>query len=107
MEGLREWVVILADTLSLYVNIVPDLLEQGFAGLIPVHERLPGKGFVLHTARPVRKERSSLAAFLGQSMIGGTRFECPLYKDPTPPGISAERKHEYVVHWTGLGRYAP
>src|SRR5260370_10334062 len=58
--------------LSLYVTIFLDPLDQGSAGSTPARYPLPGKGLVLHTARPVKKDRPSLAAFLGQSMIGGT-----------------------------------
>src|SRR5258708_11446674 len=44
----------------------------------PARYELPGKDLVLHTARPVRKDRASLAAFLGQSMIGGTLLRAPV-----------------------------
>jgi hypothetical protein len=63
---------------SLYVTIFLDPLDQGSAGITPARYPLPGKGLVLHTARPVHKDRPSLAAFLGQSTIGGTCFEHPL-----------------------------
>jgi len=43
------------------------------------------------------------AVFLGQSMIGGTCFEHPLYKDPTPQEFLQEGECENVVRWIGLG----
>jgi predicted nuclease of predicted toxin-antitoxin system len=50
---------------SLYVNIFPDPLDQGSAGKIPARSALPGKDYSLHTARPIRKDRSSLGSFPG------------------------------------------
>ena len=91
------------DLLSLYVNIFLDPLDQGSAGITPARYPLPGKGLVLHTARPVNKDRPSLAAFLGQSTIGGTCFEHPLYKDPISPGVSLEKEVQGcgTLDWTG------
>src|SRR5712692_10877847 len=77
---------------SLYVTIFLDPLDQGSAGITPARYPLPGKGLCLHTARPVNKDRPSLAAFLGQSTIGGTCFEHPLYKDPISPGVALEKE---------------
>src|SRR5713226_808637 len=78
--------------ISLYVTIFLDPLDQGSAGITPARYPLPGKGLCLHTARPVNKDRPSLAAFLGQSTIGGTCFEHPLYKDPISPGVALEKE---------------
>jgi len=51
----------------------------------PARYELSGKDLVLHTARPVRKDRASLAAFLGQSMIGGTLLRAPVIEGPDTP----------------------
>ena len=48
---------------SLYVTIFPDPLDKGSAGNIPARAALPGKDYSLHTARPRRKDRSSLGSF--------------------------------------------
>ena len=50
---------------SLYVTIFPDPLDQGSAGNIPARYALPGKDLLLHTARPIVKDRSSLGSFPG------------------------------------------
>jgi hypothetical protein len=79
------------------------LLKKGGAGEILLDEPCRGK-----TCFSTRLDRSKeivlpLAAFLGQSMIGGTCFEHPLYKDPISPGVSAERETEVcgMLVWTG------
>src|SRR6266567_1419076 len=50
---------------SLYVTIFPDPLDQGSAGKSPARYALPGKDLLLHTARPIVKDRSSLGSFPG------------------------------------------
>jgi hypothetical protein len=48
---------------SLYVNIFPDPRKKGQQDCSLLdQDTLPGKGFSLHTARPIGKDRASLAA---------------------------------------------
>jgi hypothetical protein len=89
---------------SLYVNIFTGPLDKGPEQEETYSINLPGKDYFLHTARPIKRDRASLAAFLGISTIGGPLLRAPEYKDPIPPGV-AERQgnYAYVVRWIGLG----
>src|SRR5260370_1035494 len=89
--------------ISLYVNIFSSPLDQGLAGSLPARSAMPGKDYVLHTARPVGKDRSSLVVLpsVNRRLEGRAVFH-PLYKDPTAPGVALERTHEHVVRWFRL-----
>ena len=81
------------------------LLTKGWQGRSLPGTECRGKPFVSTRLDRYRKIVLPLAAFLGQSMLGGTCFEHPLEKDPTPQELHETRKNDEVVRWTGLGRH--
>src|SRR5216117_2543528 len=50
---------------SLYVNIFSGPFDEGLAGLFPARDELPGKDSFFHTARPIKRERSSFGSLPG------------------------------------------
>src|SRR5258708_28406119 len=70
----------------------------------PARYELPGKDLVLHTARPVRKDRASLGSFLGQSMIGGTLRSATRYIRTRSPRSCSRiaRKGSHRMWYVGL-----
>jgi hypothetical protein len=77
------------------------LLTKGSAGESLLNKPCRGKTFSSTRLDRQREIVLPLAAFLGQSMIGGTCFEHLLYKDPTPQELREIWTHEYVVCWIG------
>ncbi|MGH9825337.1 MAG: hypothetical protein ACREDR_19070, partial [Blastocatellia bacterium] len=87
-QAFLDW---LHEYFPLYVNILSSPFDQGLAGVTLLGTHCRGKTYFSTRFDRSREIVLPLAAFLGQSTIGGTCFEHPLYKDPTSPGVALEK----------------
>src|SRR5438874_1469932 len=94
MVGRSPYMLLFSQTLSTKGQQGTSLLDMHCRGKTCLSTRLDRSG----------KSVLPLAAFLGQSTIGGTCLEHPLYKDPIPPGVALEKDRHVcgMLDWTGL-----
>jgi hypothetical protein len=63
---------------------------------------MPGKGLVLHTARPITKARPSLASFLNRTGHQRVTLRAPQYKDTGVQKLRVFREKSETMKYCGI-----